>query len=58
MLPKNCSCDILVKNVSVFCLCLKSLLKAKVKGLGLIAGTKEILKQPTIDYCVIITVSS
>lgn len=24
MLPRDCSCDILVKNVAAFCLCLES----------------------------------
>ncbi|EGV99439.1 hypothetical protein I79_014613 [Cricetulus griseus] len=32
MWPKNCSCDILVKNVVAFCPCLKSLSEAKVEN--------------------------
>lgn len=32
VLSRNCSCDILVKNVAAFCPCLKSLTKAKVKN--------------------------
>ena len=31
MLPKDCTCDILVKNVATFYPCLKSLPEAKVK---------------------------
>lgn len=36
MLPREPSCDIVVKNVDVFCLCLKNLLEAKVERFGLI----------------------
>ena len=39
MLPKDCSCDILVKNVVAFCPCSKSLLKAKMTRFRLIALT-------------------
>lgn len=35
MLPRNHSCDILMKNVSAFYLCLKNLSEAKVKKLRL-----------------------
>ena len=37
MWHKDCFCGILVKNVATFCPCLKSLPKAKVKRLRLIA---------------------
>jgi hypothetical protein len=33
MWPRDCFCDILVKNVSAFCPCLKRLCKAKVSNL-------------------------
>ena len=49
MWPRDCSCDILVKNVAAFCPCLKSLPEAKVKRLRLIALTKEISKKTSID---------
>lgn len=42
--PRDCSCDILVKNVTEFCPCPKSLSKAKLKSFGLIALTEKILK--------------
>ena len=41
MWPRDCSCDILVKNVTAFCPCLKSLPEAKVKRFQLIELTKE-----------------
>ena len=41
MWPRDCSCDILVKNVTAFCPCLKCLPEAKVKRFQLIALTKE-----------------
>jgi hypothetical protein len=47
MWPRNCFCGILVKNVSVFCPCLKSLPKAKVKRLRLIVLTTEVQKHPS-----------
>ena len=49
MLPRHLSCDILVKNVVVFCPCLKNLPEAKVKSFGLIPLAEEISKQPHID---------
>ena len=42
MWPRDCSCDILVKNVATFCPCLKSLSKDKVKRFILNALTKEV----------------
>ena len=50
VLPKDHSCDILVKNVTVFCPCLKSLPEAKVKRFRLIALTKEVSKKPSLDF--------
>ena len=43
-------CGVFVKNVAVFCLCLKSLPEAKVKGFILIALTKEVSKKPSRDF--------
>jgi hypothetical protein len=48
--PRDCFCDILVKNVAAFCRCLKSLPGAKVKRLKLIALTKEVSKEPSRDF--------
>jgi hypothetical protein len=39
----------LVKNVAAFCPCLKSLPEAKAKKVKLIALTKEVSKQSSID---------
>ena len=50
MWPRDCSCDILVKNVAAFCPCLKSLPEAKVKRFILIALTKEVSKKPSRDF--------
>jgi hypothetical protein len=49
MWHKDCFCGILVRNVATFYPCLKSLLEAKVKLLGLIALTKEVSKKPSRD---------
>lgn len=49
MCCKDCFCGILVKNVAAFCPCLKSLPKAKVKRLRLIALTKEVSETSIID---------
>jgi hypothetical protein len=50
MWPRDCSYDILVKNVATFCPSLKSLPEAKVKRLILIALTKEVSKKPSRDF--------
>ena len=42
MWPRDQSCDILVKNVAVFCSCMESLPETKVKSFGLILLTEEI----------------
>ena len=42
MWPRDCFCVILVKNVATFCPCLKSLPKANVKRLRIIALAKEL----------------
>ena len=52
MLPRDCSCDILVKKVAAFCPCSNSLTKAKVKSFELIPLTEEISKQSSIDSVV------
>ena len=52
MLPRDCSCDILVKKVAGFCPCLKSLAEAKMKSFGLVPLTEEISKQPSINSVV------
>ena len=49
MLPRDCSCDILVKNVADFCPCPETLLKTKVKSFELIPLAEEILNHPNID---------
>ena len=50
MLPRNYSCDILVKNMAAFCPCPKSLPEVKVKRLGLISLVgKKISRQSSID---------
>jgi hypothetical protein len=41
---------ILVKNVAVFCPCLKSLLEANIKRFLLIALTVEVSKEPSGDF--------
>ena len=48
MWPRDCSCDILVKNVSAF-YHLKSQSEDKVKRFRLSALTKEISTYPSID---------
>ena len=45
MWPIDHSFDVLVKNVPAFCLCVKSLLEAKVKSFRLISLAKEISKE-------------
>ena len=52
MLPRDRSCDILMKNVAAFCPCPKSLPEAKVKSFTLIPPTEEISKQPSTDFIV------
>ena len=42
MCTRDCSCDILVKNVPGFCPCLKTLPEVKVNIFILIALTKEV----------------
>ena len=53
MLPREHTCEILVKNVAAFCFCPKRLPKVKVKRFRLITLPKEILKQPSIDFIVL-----
>lgn len=48
MLLRNCSYNILVKNVAAFCPCLKSLFETTMKRFG-IALRKEISKKQSID---------
>ena len=52
MWPRDCSCDILVKNVIAFCPCLKSLPGVKGKDLGINPLAEEISKLPSIDPAV------
>jgi hypothetical protein len=49
MLPRDYSCDILVKNVAASCSYPKGLPEAKVKIFRLIALAKEISKHPSIE---------
>ena len=51
MWHKDCFCGILVKNVATFYPCLKSLPEAKVKRLGLITLSKEVLKKAQQRLC-------
>jgi hypothetical protein len=48
--PRDCFCSVLVKNIAVFCPCLKNLPEAKVKRLRLITLTKEVSEMPIIDF--------
>ena len=48
---RECSYDTLVKNVTAFCPCLKSLSEAKIKRFILIALTKEVLKKTKQRLC-------
>jgi hypothetical protein len=50
MLPVELSCDILIKNVAVFCPCLKSLSEYWVKRFRLVALAKEVSKMPSLDF--------
>ena len=50
MWPRDCSRDVLVKNVAAFCPCPKNLPEAKVKKYRLIALTKKVSKQPSTDF--------
>lgn len=57
MQPRDCPCDTLVKNVTAFCPCPKSCLKAKLQSYGFIALTEDFLKQPSIDCAMWLLVS-
>lgn len=49
-MPRDCSSDILVKDMAAFCPCSKSLCEAKVKRfIRLIALTKEVLNPLSLD---------
>ena len=50
MWHRDCFCSILVKNVTAFCPCLKSLSEAKVERFILTALTKEISKNPVDTF--------
>lgn len=52
ILPRYCSCDILVKRVVAFYTCLKTLTKAKMINIELIPLAEEISKQPSIKSVV------
>lgn len=47
--PRDCSCDMLVKNVAVFYIWPNNLSEAKLKSFGLTALAEEISRQPGID---------
>ena len=47
MLPRDCSCDTLMKDVTAYCLFEKVCLR-RLKSFGSIALAKEISKQPSI----------
>ena len=44
---RDCFCGILVKNMTAFCPCLKSLPEAKLKRLSVTALTKKSQKRPS-----------
>jgi hypothetical protein len=50
MWPRDCFCDILVKNMAAFCPCLKSLPESKVKRFILVALTNEVSQKPSRDF--------
>ena len=50
--PRDCFCDISVKNVAAFCQRRKNWPEAKLKRFRLIALTKEVSKQPGINSIV------
>jgi hypothetical protein len=50
MWPRDCFCDVFVKNMPAFCHCLKRLPKAKVKRFILIVSRKDISKKPNRDF--------
>jgi hypothetical protein len=50
--PRDCSCGILVKNVAVYCPCMKSLPEAKVKRFIFIALTKEVSEKPNRGFII------
>jgi hypothetical protein len=50
MNSEDCSCDVLLKNVAAFCICLKSLLEYTVKRFQPIALTKEVSEKLSIDF--------
>lgn len=52
ILSRDCSCDILEKNIPVFCSYKKHLLKHKMKSFELMALAWETSRQP---YCMVIT---
>lgn len=54
MLPRDCSCDILMKKVAAFYPCQGNMPEGKEKNFGLIPLAEEISKQPIID-CHVVT---
>jgi hypothetical protein len=50
MMHRDYFCGILVKNLTAFCACLKSLPESKVKRFILIALTKEVSQKPGRDF--------
>lgn len=52
MWPRDCFCDVLVKNMAAFCPCPKNLPEAKVKRFRITALAKEISKQSSINFVV------
>lgn len=49
---RDYSCDVLANNVTAFCLCPKNLSGVKLKSSGIISLTKEISRQPRINFVV------
>ena len=50
--PRDCSCDILAKNVVTFCLYPKILPEAKMKSFGVMVLAEKTSRQPRIDFAV------
>jgi hypothetical protein len=57
MWPRDCFCDILVKNVAVFCPFLKNIPKANIKRFILVVLTKEVSEMTSIEFVLWLSLS-
>ena len=57
MWPRDCFCDILVKNVTVFCPFLKNIPKANIKRFILVVLTKEVSEMTSIEFVLWLSLS-